>query len=273
MELPKLGERCSRVDCKQLDFLPVLCSLCQGTFCKDHSFPNNHSCTKVVDNVVQEKRSTSEWFSCHAPECKERSAVEMLCTKCGFHFCLTHRHHDSCYANQEDVLPWRLPKMQFAKAKEETDKQVEEKLKAAQKDTATRATANKIRLMKIKGKAVGDNKIPTTDRIFFTVHPPLNNSSQTSRPLFVSKTWTVGRSLDFFAKKLNTENNNAKPGAPKLKIFRKEDGVCLPMDAVMGTLLQDCLLSDGEPLILEYVTTETVAEVSETLLYADKYNK
>lgn len=45
--------------------------------------------------------------------------------------------------------------------------------------------------MKIKGKAVGDNKIPTTDRIFFTVHPPLSNPTQTSRPLFVSKTWTV----------------------------------------------------------------------------------
>lgn len=66
----------------------------------------------------------SELFACSVEACKEHSAVEMRCTKCEHHFCLTHRHHDSCYGNHEDVLPWRLPKMQFAKAKEESDKKV-----------------------------------------------------------------------------------------------------------------------------------------------------
>lgn len=69
-------------------------------------------------------QTLSELYTCSGEACKERSAVEMKCAKCERHFCLTHRHHDSCYANLDDVLPWRLPKMQFAKAKEESDKKV-----------------------------------------------------------------------------------------------------------------------------------------------------
>lgn len=79
--------------------------------------------------------------------------------------------------------------------------------------------------------------------------------------------------MDLFAKKLNTENSNTKPGSAKLKIFRKEDGTCLPMDVIMGTLMSDNLLVDGESLILEFCTTDTVAENSEKLLNVDKYNK
>lgn len=83
----------------------------------------------------------------------------------------------------------------------------------------------------------------------------------------------VGRSLDLFAKKLNTENNNAKPGSHKLKVFRKEDGASLSMEAVMGDLMCKSELFDGESLILEFLTPDTVSESSETLLCLDKYNK
>lgn len=83
----------------------------------------------------------------------------------------------------------------------------------------------------------------------------------------------VGRSLDLFAKKLNTENNNAKPGSQKLKLFRKEDGASLSMEAVMGDLMCKSELFDGESLILEFLTPDTVSESSETLLSLDKYNK
>lgn len=272
MEFPETGKQCSHPDCKQLDFLPVTCGLCDQTFCKDHSVPFNHNCSKITDNVISTNPDHTESFNCSEDGCKERSTVEMICAKCSKHFCLSHRHHTSCHENKESVLPWRIPKIQFAKAKAETDKQVDEKLKAAQKNTASRATANKIRLMKLKGKAVGDNKIPVADRVFFTVHPPSGNSRQ----LFVSKNWTVGRSLDFFAKKLNTENNNAKPGCPKLKVFCKEERLALDTNATMGTLIEKNVICDGEPLVIEYVTAETVCtneDGNELLVNIDKYNK
>lgn len=272
MEFPETGRQCCHPDCKQLDFLPVICGLCEEIFCKDHSMPINHNCSKIVDNVITTKPVQIESLKCSEDGCKEHSAVEMTCGKCNKHFCLSHRHHSSCHENKDSVLPWRIPKMQFAKAKAETDKQIDEKLKAAQRDTASRATANKIRLMKMKGKAVGDNKIPVVDRVFFTVHPPSGNS----RPLFVSKSWTIGRSLDFFAKKLNTENNNAKPGCSKLKVFCKDERFALDMNATMCSLIEKKVICDGEPLVIEYVTTETVCtdkDGNELLLNVDKYNK
>lgn len=72
---------------------------------------------------------------------------------------------------------------------------------------------------------------------------------------------------------MNTENSNSKPGSPKLKVFRKEDGACLPMDVLMGTLMDENLIVDGESLILEFCTSETVLESSDKLLNVEKYNK
>lgn len=46
MELPHLGEQCSEVSCKQLDFLPMKCNACSCIFCKDHLFYSKHSCPK-----------------------------------------------------------------------------------------------------------------------------------------------------------------------------------------------------------------------------------
>lgn len=55
MEFPETGKQCCHPDCKQLDFLPVICGLCEKTFCKDHSIPLNHNCNKIVDNVIATK--------------------------------------------------------------------------------------------------------------------------------------------------------------------------------------------------------------------------
>lgn len=86
----------------------------------------------------------------------------------------------------------------------------------------------------------------------------------------------MGRSLDFFAKKLNTENNNAKPGYSKLKVFCKEGRFALDTNASMGSLIENNMICDGEPLVIEYVTAETVCtdeDGNELLMNVDKYNK
>lgn len=48
-----IGTHCSLTTCSSLDFLPIKCSLCLKTFCKDHSTPSNnststtHSCNSI----------------------------------------------------------------------------------------------------------------------------------------------------------------------------------------------------------------------------------
>lgn len=44
MEFPDLGQHCSLADCKQLDFLPFVCSNCKLTFCKNHFNTSQHDC-------------------------------------------------------------------------------------------------------------------------------------------------------------------------------------------------------------------------------------
>jgi len=116
--------------------------------------------------------------------------------------------------------------------------------------------AQQIRLMKLKGKSLGDNKIPVIDRVYFSIHPPIKDNKVTSAvPLFTSKTWTVGRTIDLFAVRLKIENRNDKSNSPKLRLFKLEDGEHLStqMDRVIGRMVADGLIFNGDSLILHYI--------------------
>lgn len=125
--------------------------------------------------------------------------------------------------------------------------------------------AQQIRLMKLKGKALGDNKIPTNDRVYFSIHPPLkNNQALPVVPLFTSKSWTVGRTIDLFAVRLKIENRNDKSNTPKLRLFKLEDGKHLSnqMDCVIGRMVTDGIVFNGDSIILHYVdATKTPIEI------------
>lgn len=133
--------------------------------------------------------------------------------------------------------------------------------------------AQQIRLMKLKGKALGDNKIPTNDRVYFSVHPPMKDSNIIPAvPLFTSKTWTVGRTIDLFAVRLKIENRNDKSNTPKIRLFKFEDGNHLSnqMDSVIGRMVNDGLVFNGDSLILHYVdTTKIPVEIDSNIL--EKY--
>lgn len=130
--------------------------------------------------------------------------------------------------------------------------------------------AQQIRLMKLKGKALGDNKIPTNDRVYFLVHPPMkDNNIIPAVPLFTSKTWTVGRTIDLFAVRLKIENRNDKSNTPKIRLFKLEDGNHLSnqMDSVIGRMVNGGLVFNGDSLILHYVdTTKNPIEINSNTL-------
>ncbi|XP_022160548.1 AN1-type zinc finger protein 1-like [Myzus persicae] len=262
MEFPDFGKQCANKDCKQLDFLPVKCNNCHALFCKDHSRFDNHQCVPIeCTNDLGPKLETT-WFKCTFDSCMSKNPCEMLCPKCDKHYCLAHRHH-GCL----DELPGKearkvlreaakKSKDQFAIAKEEADKKIEASLRQAELQPEKRRMAQQIRLMKLKGKALGDNKIPVIDRVYFTIHPPIKDNKVTSAvPLFTSKTWTVGRTIDLFAVRLKIENRNDKSNAPKLRLFKLEDGEHLSnqMDSVIGRMVTDGLIFNGDSLILHYV--------------------
>jgi len=261
MEFHNLGSHCAVEDCKLNDFLPFECQHCHATFCKNHFQASSHNCKERPDNYVSSTESDIKNFLCSEESCEEKSPVEIPCVKCKLHFCVGHRYHGCLEMSQEEKLSklkkWQRPKAEFTIAKSAADEEVKEALKKSKNI----AMANKVQLMRLKGKATGDKRIPTTDRRYFLVHPAKTNCSKTeARPIFVNVQWSIGKVTDTFAKAFNISNANNFATAEKLRIFDRETGaiVAEQMDTILSDVLNNNTLIDGQSLILEYSNTDTI---------------
>lgn len=265
MELPELGERCSHQKCKQLDFLPFQCTHCNLIFCKEHYIPDNHECN-IGNKVSSPDVQPTTYYSCKYENCNSLSPIEMCCFVCKKHFCLQHRHHGCIDKDQDERNKekdkWDAPKKQFEVAKAEVDRQVDANITRAKKKD--NKTALKVQLMRLKGKAVGNKGIPTTDRAYFLVHLPLTVSKK-SKAVFVSRQWSVGRVIDSVADICDVINRNNESNAKKLRLFHHDSGtvVCTEMEKKLEQLMNDGAIIEGESLILEY-TLEPVAQLEST---------
>ncbi|XP_015585546.1 AN1-type zinc finger protein 1 [Cephus cinctus] len=266
MEFPSVGIRCSVNGCKQLDFLPFTCLHCQAIFCKKHFNVTSHACSKFIDNVVSTKENSAS-YCCSQDSCEQTSPVEMNCVKCRLHFCLAHRYHGCLEISEEqkakELEKWQKPKQEFVQAKATVDQQITNSLKKA-KNTSM---ANKVQLMRLKGQALGPTSIPSTERRYFLIYPPITNSAKTigkPKAAFVCVRWSLGRAIDGLASILGIPNTNNVASAKKLKLFHHISGSCVSekMDVLLSELLDSSSLTDGQSLILEYSDT---AEIDSSL--------
>lgn len=126
-------------------------------------------------------------------------------------------------------------------------------LKKAMQNPKKQATAAKIQLMKLKGKATGSPSVPTTDRIYFLVILP-KSLNKGAKPVFVSKDWSIGKVIDSASTICNVPNRNNEMNSPKLKLF-KVDGtqVSTEMNSKLVDIIEGNRIFSGETLILEYV--------------------
>jgi hypothetical protein len=124
--------------------------------------------------------------------------------------------------------------------------------------------------MRLKGKAAGSKGIPTADRVYFLIYPPLTVPKK-SKAVFVAKQWSVGRVIDAAADLCDIPNRNNEPSAKKLRLFHLHDGqmLCTEMERKLEQLLNEGIVVDGESLVLEYIT-ETDPD-SFCLMYLDQY--
>jgi hypothetical protein len=144
-----------------------------------------------------------------------------------------------------------------AMAKEVLDKvkeQVNTKLEEAKgAGGAKAAMATKLALMKLKGRAKGDNSVPQAERVFFTVECP--NKQQNPQPLdlFMGKQWTMGKAVDFLARQARIKNRNNQADAPKLHIFKGETCLTDPFEKTVNELLSGGIIVDGDALSFQYL--------------------
>ncbi|KAF2356800.1 Zinc finger AN1-type [Trinorchestia longiramus] len=124
MELPHIGEHCSEVACRQLDFLPFTCSLCKKIYCLQHHKVSAHDCTEArtvdvqvpvcplcdqavpaprgqppdiaisrhLDDNCKVKKKKIFTNKCCYTNCKKKEMMPIECRDCGLNFCLSHRH-------------------------------------------------------------------------------------------------------------------------------------------------------------------------------------
>ncbi|KAH0554792.1 AN1-type zinc finger protein 1-like [Cotesia glomerata] len=261
MELPQLGKQCSVESCKQNDFLIHTCTHCSLEFCKLHFHVSSHNCSKCKDNVVEKLDSaTFDKYICTYKSCNSSSIIEMICTECKKYFCLSHRHH-GCFEKTDEEISnelkaWQEPKDQFSIAKNVVDTQIAEKSKKSKNS----ALAQKVQLMKLKGRATGSNNIPLVHRKYFLIYPPLKVAKKEPRAVFISDDWTIGKSIDSIADIIGINNTNNTSNPIKLKLFNHLNGQVIinKMDILVSSLLNDNILSDGQSLILEYSKEDTI---------------
>lgn len=262
MEFPNLGKQCSVKDCKQLDFLPFTCDYCQITYCKQHSKPESHKCLKYRENVTTTKTKLAAYV-CSSESCKETSPIEMHCVKCKKHYCLQHRYHGCLEISNDEkatkLKKWQIPKRQFAEAKAIVDQEISHTLQKS-KNTAM---ANKVRLMRVKGSAVGPKNIPVNERCYFLVYPPKNATNQhigSSKGIYVNTNWSIGKAIDAIADVLKISNNNNTSDVCTLQLFHHSNGnvICTEMDTPLTNLFENSNLINGQNVILEYSNSTSV---------------
>ena len=117
--------------------------------------------------------------------------------------------------------------------------------------------------MRLKGKSVGPKTVPTNERRYFLIHPPISSTVKIfegSKGVFVSDHWSVGKVIDSIADSLNILNSNNKSNANKLRMFHYTTGniVSNQMDMILSDLLQSNDIIDGQDIILEYSNDEKV---------------
>jgi len=249
-EFPDLGEHCSWTECKELDFLPIVCHFCGKHFCKLHFLPEQHKCEKSIDKRTESLGKTEERYKCTMDKCKNWELVPLSCIACKIQVCLSHRHQDSHHCSQ---LKPNLERMAATKehVKNILNKKVEPKKQRA-RSKAAQKTAAKVQLMKLKMKSQGQTSLPEGERVYFLVQPP-QSCKKPAMGCFVCKNWSLGKTIDALADLTGTKNRNNVPDAPKLRLFRGEDErVAGDLDVKLAMLLSSEALFNGDSICLEY---------------------
>lgn len=203
--MEEIGTHC--VECNRLDFLPFTCQVCKKSYCSNHrQMFNEHQCV----NLKVQKRDTShlppssslfpERPAVPKPRAVNNSILSKLETKS---------------ANEDSLAQSALIKL----------KHFLKKNKSSKKKTSN-ATSRLIELANLKKQAIGDVKVPQTERVYINVRyvPSLLEAGKKDQSLaiYVSRSWPIGRMLDQAAVHLKIVNENNKTQDPekKLTIFR-----------------------------------------------------
>ncbi|KAI5637315.1 hypothetical protein NE865_10045 [Phthorimaea operculella] len=237
MEFPTLGEHCQQPNCNQIDFLPIQCK-CGKVFCREHF--NDHCLSGDCELAPEPKevnfKNEDKIYKCSEAGCRKGNLHEMLCAKCGKHYCIEHRFHPSCPEIDDETMAAKIEQVYFAIGKPKSP------------DAKT---------VKI---------IQDVDNIDYIESVTLDPDLKDTVPVFISSKWSLGRAIDSICDSCNIKNENNKMGDTKLRLFRQLDGYCispLKMDVEICELMKQEVLLEGDKLVMEYIGSQVLTELDE----------
>ncbi|CCH46955.1 AN1-type zinc finger protein 1 [Wickerhamomyces ciferrii] len=205
-QLLDIGEHCSF--CGQIDFLPFKCS-CHQTFCQNHRKPENHDCKDWKLKQKQQKPT----------EIHENSFKDLPSSQSLF----------------PDRSNWKPPTLKTTETNPtnlqgtlKSNSNALNKLKKFFTKSSKSIKPSKnpskkiIELAQLKNKSKGDPKVPTTERIHLQIQvidESSNIDQNTKFPIFISRSWPIGRALDSIASNIGLKNLNNRTNNPDERIF------------------------------------------------------
>ncbi|XP_046390849.1 uncharacterized protein LOC124159228 isoform X2 [Ischnura elegans] len=216
-----------------------------------------------MPKVCEEK-----WWKCSILGCKSnKDPVHQPCLSCGAHICLQHRHdppesHMCPSVLQKDAAKDKSSdepeknKRQLQNALTAVDKEIDGRLRTALsgKKAKDKDMANRLRLMRLKSRAIGDptTSVPISSRAHFDVFPPSSETSAASSvPVYVSKSWSLGRATDAVERILKPPMKSGQ--RVRLYVHSNKMPVGNDMSQTVGSIIESGSLVDGETLLLEFI--------------------
>jgi len=170
--------------------------------------------------------------------------VAIACSLCELQVCLRHRlpedHNCTKLSTNSKRTAITIP-----------HKPLQMKDPKSLKSLKSRKMAAKVALMKLKLHSKGDNSLPDSERLYFSVHALTLKS--TPVPLFVSRKWTVGKAIDFMSNKLNLHNDNNKVSKLKLRLCSAATGEIIAANLILQSAIEDELLFNGSTIVIALI--------------------
>lgn len=243
-----LGENCHY--CKQLDFLPFRCEYCHNTYCSNHRTLDSHSCPGKAKFETGVKNGTIAYDGPTASSLfpdreKNKAKIDELIKnskpkptnilETQFRLGDVAKNTPNAFNKFKKFLI--LQKKKSLKSSSNGGGGVSiGKLFNSKKSILSK---NKIvDIATLKKTAKGDAKVGVNDRIYIWClyidnsndkfneddYLSMINVEKDRKPIWISKNWSVGRSLDSIADllKIMNYNNSTRESSERLNIFKND---------------------------------------------------
>ncbi|KAI5969112.1 hypothetical protein CANMA_001779 [Candida margitis] len=228
-----IGKNCSY--CNQLDFLPFTCEFCKKTYCSNHRTLEQHHCPHK-DKFYNQAPTYDGTLSSSSTVSSKSLFPDRKADKRIIDARLKSPEPTTIKETQfrvGDVAGTNAFKKFQKFLNLQKDKKSSSgggslsKLFGGKKSSTTNQYAD---MAKLKKYAQGDAKIALSDRVYiwcvYVKDPNTTmNIDQDKKPVFISKSWVIGKSLDSIAEKLYIPNmnNSTTKTDEKLNIFKVDD--------------------------------------------------